>query len=170
PRFPLLAPFPQRSAREHRDGEQALREARSVQAQHRHRLQALQEQLEQLRQQEQPSPSLFPGAGQERLSLARQRQQLQEELSPRPGTLLGTLPVDGLGNGCCPVSLAAPRGARGLLPGFLPPLGMILGGSGHPPGSAALSGHLLLLKHRARMDHDFLENERLFLESLKKGP
>ncbi|NXF00049.1 FBF1 factor, partial [Menura novaehollandiae] len=173
PRFPPAAPFPQRSAREQQDGERALREARSVQAQHRQRLQALQEQLEQLRQQEQPfsngaSPSLFPGAGQERLSLARQRKQLQEELSPGAlGTLLGTLPVDGLGSTRAP--LVAP-GARGLLPGFLPPLGMILGGSGHPLGSAALYGNLLLLKHRARMDHDFLENERIFLESLKKGP
>ncbi|NWI42216.1 FBF1 factor, partial [Picathartes gymnocephalus] len=163
-RSPVPVPFPQRSAREQRDGERALREARSVQAEQRDRLQALQEQQEQLRQQEQPFPdglSLpFPGAGQERLSLARQReqlQQLQDELSPAPGTLLGTVPSNGRGS-----ALAAP--------GLLPPVGMFLGDSGDHLGSAALYGHLLLLKHRAQMDHDFLENERIFLESLKKGP
>ncbi|NWV53854.1 FBF1 factor, partial [Daphoenositta chrysoptera] len=167
----------ERSAREHQDGERALREARSVRAEQRDRLQALQEQLEQLRQQEQPSPdgasrSLpSPGAGQERLSLARQRerlQQLRDELSPGGAeTLLGTVPVSGLGS-----ALAAPvaPGAPGLLPGLLPPVGTFLGDSGDPLASAALYGHLLLLKHRARMDHDFLENERIFLESLKKRP
>ncbi|NXO08467.1 FBF1 factor, partial [Oriolus oriolus] len=163
-RSPLPVPFPQRSARQHQDGERALREARSIRAEHRDRLQALQEQLEQLRQQEQR-------LHQERLSLARQREQLQQlrdELCPGgPGTLLGTVPAKGPGS-----ALAAPLvpGAQGLLPGLLPPVGMFLGDSGDPLASAALYGHLLLLKHRAQMDHDFLENERIFLESLKKRP
>lgn len=61
-------------------------------------------------------------------------------------------------------------GAQGILPGLLPALGMFLGDSSEPLASAALYGHLLLLKHRAQMDHDFLENERIFLESLKKRP
>ncbi|NXB11854.1 FBF1 factor, partial [Cnemophilus loriae] len=155
-RSPVPVPFPQRSAREQQDGERALREARSVQAEQRDRLQAVQEQREQLRQQEQR-------LHQERLSLARQREQLQQlrdELCPGPGTLPGTVPVNGLGS-----ALAAP-----VAPGLLPPLGMFVRASGDHLGSAALYGHLLLLKHRARMDHDFLENERLFLESLKKGP
>ncbi|NXY12361.1 FBF1 factor, partial [Pteruthius melanotis] len=150
----------QRSAREHRDGERALREARSVRTEQRDRLRDLQEQLEELRQQEQR-------LHQERLSLARQRerlQQLRDELSPGgPGTLLGTVPAN---------ALAAPPapGAQGLLAGLLPAVGMFLGDSGEPLASAALYGHLLLLKHRAQMDHDFLENERFFLESLKKRP
>ncbi|XP_023773960.1 fas-binding factor 1-like isoform X3 [Cyanistes caeruleus] len=141
----------ERSEQRHQDGERALREARSVQAEQRERLQALREQREQLRQQEQR-------LHQDRLSLERQREQLQrlrDELSPAPGTLLGTVPINGL----APVA-----------PGLLPPVGMFLGDSRDHPGSAALYGHLLLLKHRAQMDHDFLENERLFLESLKKGP
>ncbi|NXB32679.1 FBF1 factor, partial [Eulacestoma nigropectus] len=170
-RSPLPVPFPQRSAREQQDGERALREARSVRAEHRDRLQALQEQLEQLRQQEQrlhqANPS-FPSPGR---PLARQREQLQQlrdELAPGgPGTLLGTVPVNGLGS--APAAPLAP-GAQGLLPGFLPPVGVFLGDSGDPLASAALYGHLLLLKHRAQMDHDFLENERIFLESLKKQP
>ncbi|NXM40862.1 FBF1 factor, partial [Gymnorhina tibicen] len=163
-RSPLPTPFPQRSAQEHQDGERALREARSVRAEQRDRLQALQEQLEQLRQQEQR-------LHQERLSLARQRERLQrlrDELGPGgPGTLLGTVPASGLGS-----ALAAPLApsAQGLLPGLLPAVGMFLGDGGDPLASAALYGHLLLLKHRARMDHDFLENERVFLESLKKRP
>ncbi|NXB61435.1 FBF1 factor, partial [Struthidea cinerea] len=163
-RSPLPVPFPQRSAREHQDGERALREARSVQTEHRDRLQALQEQLEQLRQQEQR-------LHQERLSLARQREQLQQlrdELAAGgAGTLLGTVPANGLGS-----ALAAPvaPGAQGLLAGVLPSVGMFLGDSGDRLASAALYGHLLLLKHRAQMDHDFLENERIFLESLKKRP
>ncbi|NWW03953.1 FBF1 factor, partial [Oreocharis arfaki] len=198
-RSPLPVPFPQRSAREHQDGERALREARSVRAEQRDRLQDLQEQREQLRQQEQrlqqanpsfpcpgrprrapePLPTVplppFSRRGQERLSLARQRerlQQLRDELCPGgPGTLLGTVPAGGTAS-----ALAAPLapGAQGLLPGFLPAVGMGMGmflqDSGDPLASAALYGHLLLLKHRARMDHDFLENERVFLESLKKRP
>ncbi|NXT72763.1 FBF1 factor, partial [Chaetops frenatus] len=153
----------QRSAREQRDGERALREARSVQAEQRDRLQALQEQQEQLRRQEQrlhQANPPFPSPGR---PLARQREQLQQlrdELSPSPGTLLGTGPIHRLGS-----TLAAP-GA----PGLLPTVGTFLGDSGDHLGSAALYGHLLLLKHRAQMDHDFLENERIFLESLKKGP
>ncbi|NXU19542.1 FBF1 factor, partial [Pardalotus punctatus] len=105
PRSPLPVLSPQRSAREHRDGERALREARGVQAEHRERLQALQEQLEQLRQQEQrlhqANPS-FPSRAADRLSLVRQREQLQrlrDELGPgTAGTLLGTVPVRGLGS------------------------------------------------------------------------
>ncbi|XP_033367440.1 fas-binding factor 1 homolog isoform X2 [Parus major] len=122
----------ERSEQQHQDGERALREARSVQAEQRERLQALREQREQLRQQEQR-------LHQDRLSLERQREQLQrlrDELSPAPGTLLGTVPINGL----APVA-----------PGLLPPVGMFLGDSRDHPGSAALYGHLLLLKHRAQM-------------------
>ncbi|NXC02806.1 FBF1 factor, partial [Orthonyx spaldingii] len=188
----------ERSARERQDGERALREARGIQAEQRERLRAVQEQREQLRQQEQrlqqanPSPCPSPGrprrepgpfptgassfpARQERRSLARQRErllQLRDELAPGAlGTLLETGPASALGLLRSP-SAAAPAapGARGLLPGLLPPVGMFLGDGGERLGSAALYGHLLLLKHRAQMDHDFLENEQIFLESLKKGP
>ncbi|NXX33543.1 FBF1 factor, partial [Nicator chloris] len=103
---------------------------------------------------------------QERRSLARQREQLQQlrdELSPGAGTPPATVPVN------APAPLSPPAAAPGA-PGLLPALGMLLGDGGDRRGSAALYGHLLLLKHRARMDHDFLENERLFLESLRKGP
>ncbi|NXA16597.1 FBF1 factor, partial [Sapayoa aenigma] len=179
PHSRLPAPFPQRSEQRWRDGERALREARNVEAEHRERLRAWQEQLEQLRQQEQrlhqANPTFPALPWPDRLSLAQQRRQLQqlrEELSPLgPGTLLGTarergIPADGLS-----IPLAPAPGARGLFPGFLPPVGMFLGGSRDSlSSSAALYGHVLLLKHRARLDHDFLENENIFMESLKKEP
>ncbi|NXH42800.1 FBF1 factor, partial [Dicaeum eximium] len=149
-----------RSVQQQQDGQRALREARSVQAGQRERLQALQEQQEQLRQQEQrlhQANAPFPSPG----SAGRSRS------CPAVGQR-------GQGRSAVP-SAAAP-----VAPGLLPAVGMFLGDggahlgtSGHTwahLGSAALYGHLLLLKHRARMDHDFLEKERLFLESLKKGP
>ncbi|NXO67181.1 FBF1 factor, partial [Phainopepla nitens] len=172
----------QRSAQQHRDGERALREARSLQAGQRERLQALREQREQLRQQEQrlhqannkpsfhPRPgAAAPGAA-DRRSLSRQREQLQQlrdEMSPGAGTLPPAVPISELGEAAA--LRGCPRaGFLGIL--LLPPVGTLLGDSGDRLGSAALYGHLLLLKHRARMDHDFLESERLFLQSLKKGP
>ncbi|NXR36462.1 FBF1 factor, partial [Zosterops hypoxanthus] len=114
---------------------------------------------------------------QDRLGLARQREQLQQlrdELS-LPGTLLGSLQgtLPGALQGTLPGrdrdTLLSPPAAAPVAPGLLPALGTLLGDSRDSLGSAALYGHLLLLKHRARMDHDFLENEQLFLESLKKG-
>ncbi|NXN83327.1 FBF1 factor, partial [Bombycilla garrulus] len=179
--IPVLAPVPQRSAQQQQEGQRALREARSVQAEQRERLQALQEQQEQLRHQEQrlhqanpPSPltPAPPGTAalptplplfsrQERRNLSRQREQLQQlrdELSP------GAVPITDLGEA------PALRGPIPVAPELLPPMGTLLGDSGDRLGSAVLYGHLLLLKHRARMDHDFLESERLFLQSLKKGP
>ncbi|NWZ88342.1 FBF1 factor, partial [Poecile atricapillus] len=168
PHSPVLVPFLQRSEQQQQDGERALREARSVQAEQRERLQALREQREQLRQQEQRLHQANPSLPSPAWLLERQREQLQrlrDELSPAPGTLLGTVPINGLGTGALLSPAAAP-----VAPGLLPPVGMFLGDSRDHPGSAALYGHLLLLKHRAQMDHDFLENERLFLESLKKGP
>ncbi|XP_062367784.1 fas-binding factor 1 isoform X3 [Cinclus cinclus] len=187
------------------DSQQALQDARILQAEQRLRL--LQDQQDQLGQEEQrlhqaspsllphPSPSscsLFPPPvppfPQERLSLARHREQLQQlraELSPAAGTRPGPVPSHGpaevppfpgwvLGDAGAPELLwgtpMSPSAAASVVPGLLPPLGMVLGGNRDTLGSAALYGHLLVLKQRARMDHDFLENERHFLESLKKGP
>ncbi|NWS20221.1 FBF1 factor, partial [Pachyramphus minor] len=144
---------PQRSERQSREGERALQEARALEEEQRERLRAGREQLEQLREQEQRLE-------QARLSLAQQRRQLQrlrqELAAPGAGTLLGPerlIPRDEGGRSRdAPLSPPAAPGAPGLLPGFLPPVGMILGGTRDPlSGSAALHGHLLLLKHRARM-------------------
>lgn len=48
-------------------------------------------------------------------------------------------------------TLLSPPAAAPVAPGLLPTLGTLLGDSRDSLGSAALYGHLLLLKHRARM-------------------
>ncbi|NXA44034.1 FBF1 factor, partial [Eudromia elegans] len=159
------------SAQKCEEGEQALREARRVESEHQARLRLVQQQLEQLKQQEQrPGPfpraslsvSLCPGAGQERLSMALQRsqlQQLREELPGKPTLLLATAQDGGV----------PPTGLSGTL-GFPPPLAAFPRRSGDSLGTtgpAELHAKLLLLKHRAQQDRDFLEDEQFFLDTLK---
>ncbi|XP_068770229.1 fas-binding factor 1 isoform X2 [Struthio camelus] len=143
------------------EGERALREARRVESEHQARLQVMQQHLEQLKQQEQHLQ-------QERLSMALQRsqlQQLREELPNNPTTAQDiSAPTKGL------------SGTLSLIPGFPPPITAF---PRHNPGSSRdslgragpseLYAKLLLLKHRAEQDRDFLEDEQFFLETLKKS-
>nr|XP_013797316.1 PREDICTED: fas-binding factor 1 [Apteryx mantelli mantelli] len=142
------------SAQKCEEGERALREARRVESEHQARLRVMQQNLEQLKQQEQH-------LHQERLSMALQRRQLQqlrEELPNNPTLLLTTAqdistPAKGLSS-----TLSFPRRNPG--------------GSRDSPGTAGpseLYAKLLLLKHRAQQDRDFLEDEQFFLETLKKA-
>ncbi|XP_067164727.1 fas-binding factor 1, partial [Apteryx mantelli] len=142
------------SAQKCEEGERALREARRVESEHQARLRVMQQNLEQLKQQEQH-------LHQERLSMALQRRQLQqlrEELPNTPTLLLTTAqdistPAKGLSS-----TLSFPRRNPG--------------GSRDSPGTAGpseLYAKLLLLKHRAQQDRDFLEDEQFFLETLKKA-
>lgn len=115
---PILCSL-QLSSQKYEEGEQALREACKLESAHQARLQVMQQQLEQLKQQEQRleqvtlprlpfsdwgchpqglnlatdlSPFLL-GLGQERLSMAHQRRQLEqlrEELPSNPTLLLPT--------------------------------------------------------------------------------
>ncbi|NWI16339.1 FBF1 factor, partial [Crypturellus soui] len=150
------------SAQKCEEGEQALREARRVESEHQARLQLVQQQLEQLKQQEQHLHQ------QERLSMALQRsqlQQLREELPNSPKLLLATaqdvsIPTTGLpGMLCFPTPIMAlPRHNPG---GSSNSLGMA--------GPSELYAKLLLLKHSAQQDRDFLEDEQFFLETLKKA-
>uniref|UniRef100_A0A8B9PW03 Fas binding factor 1 n=1 Tax=Apteryx owenii TaxID=8824 RepID=A0A8B9PW03_APTOW len=149
------------SAQKCEEGERALREARRVESEHQARLRVMQQNLEQLKQQEQH-------LHQERLSMALQRRQLQqlrEELPNTPTLLLTTAqdistPARGLSSTLCfpPPIAAFPRRNPG--------------GSRDSPGTAGpseLYAKLLLLKHRAQQDRDFLEDEQFFLETLKKA-
>lgn len=95
----------QLSSQQHEEGERALQEARRIEADHQSRLRFIQQRLERAQQQEEqlhqantPLPCLLglgppcqgltlcqqllfpflPGTGQERLSLARQRRQLEQ--------------------------------------------------------------------------------------------
>ncbi|XP_035198371.1 fas-binding factor 1 isoform X2 [Oxyura jamaicensis] len=142
------------SSQKYEEGEQALREACRLESEHQTRLQVMQQHLEQLKQQEQR-------LHQERLSMAHQRRQLEqlrEELPNNP-TLL--LPTD--------QDLGAPtKGLSGL--SFPPPARTFPGHrSAGTAGPAELYAKLLLLKHRAQQDRDFLEDEQLFLETLTKA-
>ncbi|XP_054702862.1 fas-binding factor 1 isoform X3 [Grus americana] len=164
------------SSRKYEEGEQALREACRMESEHQSRLQVMQQHLEQLKQQEQRLQ-------QERLSMAHQRRQLEqlrEELPNNPVMLLTadqdlSAPMKGLSSTLFPLTAAAPH-SRASVPGFPPPVRVLPrhspGGSRETlamAGPAELYAKLLLLKHRAQQDHDFLEDEQFFLETLKKA-
>ncbi|NXJ88327.1 FBF1 factor, partial [Corythaixoides concolor] len=142
-------------------GEGALWEACRVDSEHRSKLQVMQQNLEQLKQQELRQQ-------QEKLSMARERrqpEQLREKLHTNPMTLL-TADVD----------LSAPTEGLSSTPWFPPSVKVL---SRHvlessretlaTANSTELYAKLLLLKHWAQQDHDFLEDEQFFLETLKKA-
>ncbi|XP_074016513.1 fas-binding factor 1 isoform X2 [Numenius arquata] len=149
------------SSQKYEEGERALREACRIESEHQSRLRVMQQHLEQLKQQEQRLQ-------QERLSMAHQRRQLEqlrEELPSNPVMLLTadqdlSAPTKGLSSTVC----------------FPPPVRVL---PQHSPGDSretlAVAGptelyaKLLLLKHRAQQDRDFLEDEQFFLETLKKA-
>ncbi|NXF30228.1 FBF1 factor, partial [Nyctibius bracteatus] len=182
------------SSPKYEERERALREAYRTESEHQTRLQIMQQQLEQLKQQiqclqqantpsrsllglgppcQRPEPlttaslSLFLlGMKQEWLSMAHQRRQLQqlrEELPSNPMMLLTadqdlSAPAKGLSSTLC-----FPPSVRVLAQ-------HILGDSRNSLASPTeLYTKLLLLKHRAQQDRDFLENEQFFLETLKKA-
>ncbi|XP_042639465.1 fas-binding factor 1 [Orycteropus afer afer] len=133
-------------------GERALCEARQVQSEHQARLRRVQQQQERLRQQEQHMH-------QEHLSLAQQRLQLDRVRQDLPSSLVGLLPR--------PQGPAAPSLSvlRTSAPSSPP--------SSRPPdslGPSLLHARLVLLKHTAEKDRDFLEDEQFFLETLKNAP
>ncbi|NXS45067.1 FBF1 factor, partial [Balaeniceps rex] len=149
------------SSQKYEEGERALQEARRVESEHQTKLQVMQQHLEQLKQQEQH-------LHQERLSMAHQRRQLEqlrEELPSNPVVLL-TAEQD----------LSAPKKSLSSTLCFPPPVTAL---PRHSPagsretlamaGPTELYAKLLLLKHRAQQDRDFLEDEQFFLETLKKA-
>ncbi|XP_054250032.1 fas-binding factor 1 [Indicator indicator] len=139
------------SSQKYEEGERALQEARRIESKDQSRLQAVQQQWEQLKQQEQQLQ-------QERLSLAHQRRQLQqlrEELSLTTNQDL-SVPVKGLSSTLHfpPVIRHSPEHSRETLATTSPD---------------DLHVKLLLLKHRAQQDRAFLEDEQFFLETLKEA-
>ncbi|XP_073876654.1 fas-binding factor 1 isoform X6 [Macaca fascicularis] len=141
------------ASKKYEEGERALREARQVQAEQQARLQAVQQQQERLRKQEQHMH-------QEHLSLAQQRLQLDHARQDLPSSLMGLFPR---------AQGPAASSQRALLPTApstrwcsQPPTGL-------DPSPLHLHARLVLLRHTAEQDRDFLENEQFFLETLKKG-
>ncbi|NXI69349.1 FBF1 factor, partial [Anseranas semipalmata] len=140
------------SSQKYKEGERALQEACRMESEHQTRLQAMQQQLEQLKQQEQHL----------HLSMAHQRRQLEQlrEELPNDPTLLLTTERD----------LGAPTKGLSSMLCFPPPMSTFPGlRSVGTDGTAELYAKLLLLKHRAQQDRDFLEDEQFFLKTLTKA-
>ncbi|XP_053517239.1 fas-binding factor 1 isoform X4 [Artibeus jamaicensis] len=141
------------ASEKYEEGERALREAQQVQSEQQARLQLVRRQQEWLQQQEQH-------VHQEHLSLAQQRLQLdrvRQDLPPGPMGLF--FRAQGL-------AASSPSGFSAAVPAATNPQ------SSQPPtslGPSLLHAKLVLLKHTAEQDRDFLENEQFFLETLKKA-
>ncbi|KAF1473100.1 hypothetical protein FQV08_0009145, partial [Pygoscelis antarcticus] len=149
------------SSQKYEEGEQALQEARRMESEHQTKLQVMQQHLEQLKQQEQR-------LHQERLSMAHQRRQLEQLREELPNNPVMPLTTD--------QDLSAPTEGLSSMLCFLPPIRVLprhsLGDSRETlatAGPTELYAKLLLLKHRAQQDRDFLEDEQFFLETLKKA-
>ncbi|XP_054545522.1 fas-binding factor 1 isoform X2 [Talpa occidentalis] len=138
------------ASEKYKEGEQALREARQVQSEQQARLQLVQQQQEQLRQQEQH-------VHQEHLSLAQQRIQLDRVRQNLPSSPLVLFPK---AQGLAAPSLSAVMAPASAAQCSQPPVGL---------GPSNLYAKLVLLRHAAEQDRDFLENEQFFLDTLKKA-
>ncbi|XP_021270873.1 fas-binding factor 1 isoform X2 [Numida meleagris] len=143
------------SAQKYEEGEQALQDACRIESEHQARLQLMQQHLEQLKQQEQH-------LHQERLSMAHQRKQLEQLHKKLPNNPTQLLTTD--------QDLSASTKGLSSTLNVPPPIRTFPGhGSRGTTAPMELYAKLLVLKHRAQQDRSFLEEEQLFLETLKKA-
>ncbi|XP_044103338.1 fas-binding factor 1 isoform X2 [Neovison vison] len=133
------------------EGQRALREARQVQQEQQARLQLVREQHERLWQQEQR-------VHQEHLSLAQQRLRLDHVRQDLPSSPSMLLPRTQGPAASCLSAIVAPAPTTPQC--NQPPASL---------GPSHLHAKLVLLRHTAEQDRDFLENEQFFLETLKKA-
>lgn len=143
------------ASKKYEEGEQALCKARQVQSEQQARLQGVQRQQEWLRQQEKHMYQEHLSLAQQRLQLDHVRQDLpcrHPELPPRA-------------RGPAPSSLHAASAFVVPVPTSQQHSQLLTG-----PDPAHLLTELVLLKHSAEQDRDFLENEAFFLKALKKAP
>ncbi|XP_016067933.1 PREDICTED: fas-binding factor 1 [Miniopterus natalensis] len=142
------------ASEKYQEGEQALHEARRVQSEQQTRLQLMRRQLEQLQQQEQHMH-------QEHLNLAQQRLQLDQVRQDLPSSPMGLFAkAQGLASSGPSAFSAIVAPVPANPQGSQPPANL---------GPSLLHAKLVLLKHTAEQDRDFLENEQFFLETLKKA-
>ncbi|XP_032532477.1 fas-binding factor 1 isoform X2 [Chiroxiphia lanceolata] len=134
----------ERSSQKYRVGKRALREAHRIKSLHQDRLQAMQRQLEQLRQHQEL-------LHQDWLSTIQQRRQLEQLCNSAQ-------------------NLCAPMGSLSSAPCRIHPQHGLGYCRDSTDSSTALYATLQMLRQRAQMELDFLEGERVFLESLKKAP
>ncbi|XP_069807856.1 fas-binding factor 1 isoform X2 [Dendropsophus ebraccatus] len=150
------------ASQRYEDGEKALAEAKKIESRHQERLRSIQGQLDYLKQREEH-------LHQEGINLTHQRRQLEQ-----------------LRQGLPTASLLLPN--REPEPQQIPPLSTSLPLTGLPfalsSTTAANSGtqqekaaqksdfHAMLAvyKVQAQQDWDYIENEKLYLEALKKSP
>ncbi|XP_017943251.2 fas-binding factor 1 [Manacus vitellinus] len=134
----------QRSSQKYRVGKRALREAHRIESLQQDRLQAMQRQLEQLRQHQEL-------LHQDWLSTIHQKRQLEQLCNSAQ-------------------NLCAPMESLSSTPCRIHPQHGLWYCRDNTDSSTALYATLQMLRQRAQMELDFLEGERVFLESLKKAP
>ncbi|XP_036051674.1 LOW QUALITY PROTEIN: fas-binding factor 1 [Onychomys torridus] len=140
------------ASKKYEEGEQALQEAQQMLSEQQGRLQTVQRQQEWLRQQEQRMHQEHLSLAQQRLQLDRVRQEVPSSLPGLPSAVQG--PAASSMEAIQASAPATPQCSQ--IPAA--------------PVPTHLLAKLLLLKHTAEQDHDFLENEQFFLETLKKAP
>ncbi|XP_077591203.1 fas-binding factor 1 homolog isoform X2 [Stigmatopora nigra] len=135
--------FSKLAAEKYEEGEQALQEAKHVEFEHQTRLRTIHSQIERLRHLEQ-------NALEDRTRLNQQGQTQHKPEAPS-GSLAHTSPI-----------LAGPA----LLdPKMKPTLNT---SQIHNPQSVSLQASLAIWKYNSRRDHDYLEEQQIFLQNLKK--
>ncbi|KAM4031764.1 fas-binding factor 1 isoform 3-T3 [Anomaloglossus baeobatrachus] len=140
-------------------GEQALGEARKVESGHQDRLRSIQGQLEYLRQREEH-------LHQEHINLAHQRRQLEQLRQGLPTAPLLLPNKDLESKPIHPLSTSLLNG----LPHTVTNTTAV--GSGisqeRAPKKSEMHAMLAVYKVQAQQDWDYIENEKLYLEALKK--
>ncbi|XP_029997100.1 fas-binding factor 1 homolog [Sphaeramia orbicularis] len=145
--------FSKLAADKYEEGERALQEAKRVEAEHETRLRNIHTQTERLRQQEQ------------RILQERMRQNhLQKEmerLRPDPHPIISPLPL---------IIPPVPPESTSVLPNpeLSSTLNILPTNSFTSPQSMALQASLALWKYTAEKDREYLQDEQIFLENLKK--
>ncbi|KAM4691196.1 fas-binding factor 1 [Rhinophrynus dorsalis] len=141
------------ASQHYEEGEKALAEAKRVESEHHGRMRSIHEKLERLRQQEEH-------LHQERLSLAQQRRQLNQirQGLPTAPVLFSARPPEPI--------LSAQVASQPIMTTIATADGQQ---QRRAPQATELHAQLALLKMYAQRDWDFLEDEKLYLESLKKS-
>uniref|UniRef100_A0A8D0ECT0 Fas binding factor 1 n=1 Tax=Salvator merianae TaxID=96440 RepID=A0A8D0ECT0_SALMN len=152
------------SSQKYEEGERALLEAKKIESEHQMRLRGVQQQMERLKEQEEY-------LHQEHLSLSHQRRQLEQLRAGLPSnplqfhTVSQVLPSGVKANAVFNThDLSFPLADLSKVNPGKTKSSQGLPGS----GSEDLYAKLVLHKLTAERDHDFLEEEQFFLDSLKK--
>nr|XP_057905981.1 fas-binding factor 1 homolog [Doryrhamphus excisus] len=135
--------FSKMAAEKYEEGQQALEEAKRVEAEHQARLRTVHSQIERLRQLEQRTI-------QERI---RSNQQETTEKPPPHGSQSNPTVLPDCDSVIPDAKLAPPLNPTTTMPNSQ---------------SVALQAHLAIWKYNARKDHDYLQEQQIFLNNLKK--